>query len=323
MPDYRYFQRLKDEVDVAPLLAELARNRDAWGLEQGRQRRARVQRDAAAVPLRGLRASRQYGRRRRDVHESRDTSKAQRFPLTMAFARQIAEECHGKLGRVRLVQLPGGAHVRPHRDRGDYYRQRDRYHLVLRSDGGSRMRSGDEEVTMGPGELWWFDNKAMHEAWNPGSGERVHLIFDLLPRSPAARRGPPPPPTGLEGLCADPEELLQDSLQQVDGDDAEIVRHAARLYLVGRQQPEQWQRFLIDHGQLREGRKARPIRAAVTVLTPGREAAERERLRHASVWAIEQLEAGFCQWQDLTEEIRSRGGVAQVAQGWLEEQEAG
>jgi len=323
MQQYRHFQRLKGDVDIAPLLAELAANRNPWGLEQGRQRRARVQREAAAVPLRGLRASRQYGRRRRDVHESRDTSKAERFPLTLAFVRQVAEEFDGRLGRVRLVRLPGGAHVRPHRDRGDYYRQRDRYHLVLRSDGGSVMRAADEQVTMSPGELWWFDNKAIHEAWNPGDGDRVHLIFDLLPRRTTSRRGPEPAPTGLEEFAMDSDALLRDSLETVADDDDEIVRHAARLYLVGRERPEQWQRFLVAHGQLQEGRRPRPIRSAVALLAPRQEPARREMLRRAAVWAIEQLEAGHCRWQELHHELRALGGAAQAARNWSESQEAG
>jgi len=33
------------------------------------------------------------------------------------------------------------------------------------------------------GELWWFDNNAMHEAYNDGDTDRIHMIFDLLPSS--------------------------------------------------------------------------------------------------------------------------------------------
>jgi len=33
---------------------------------------------------------------------------------------------------------------------------------------------------MREGELWWFDNKALHEAMNLGSEDRIHLIFDVL-----------------------------------------------------------------------------------------------------------------------------------------------
>ena len=36
---------------------------------------------------------------------------------------------------------------------------------------------------MREGELWWFDNRAVHEAFNDGDEDRIHLIFDLLPRA--------------------------------------------------------------------------------------------------------------------------------------------
>ncbi len=35
---------------------------------------------------------------------------------------------------------------------------------------------------MQTGELWWFDNKQMHEARNDSDEDRIHFIFDLLPR---------------------------------------------------------------------------------------------------------------------------------------------
>lgn len=66
-------------------------------------------------------------------------------------------------------------------DAGVYYRVRDRFHLVLKSRAGSPLTAGDETVVMREGELWTFDNKAVHEARNPTGEPRVHLIFDVLP----------------------------------------------------------------------------------------------------------------------------------------------
>ena len=42
---------------------------------------------------------------------------------------------------------------------------------------------------MGEGELWWFDNKQEHEAINDGDEDRIHMIFDLLPRHLEAEIG--------------------------------------------------------------------------------------------------------------------------------------
>jgi aspartyl/asparaginyl beta-hydroxylase (cupin superfamily) len=134
-----------------------------------------------AIPLRGLRVSAIQGRKRRDVHESRWTTGSRSFPLARAFLKQTARALDSELSRAKIVCLPPGHRVYPHVDRGEYYRLRNRYHLVL-SSTGSWMRAGDEEVRMQRGELWWFDNDQVHEASNDGDSDRIHLIFDLLPR---------------------------------------------------------------------------------------------------------------------------------------------
>jgi len=86
------------------------------------------------------------------------------------------------LSRAKVVRLPAGAKVYPHIDRGEYYRIRDRYHLVFQTAPGNLLRCDDEEVHMKRGELWWFDNKKMHSAINASERDRIHFIFDLLAR---------------------------------------------------------------------------------------------------------------------------------------------
>jgi aspartyl/asparaginyl beta-hydroxylase (cupin superfamily) len=105
------------------------------------------------------------------------------FPVARDFLLRTAQELGASPGRAKLVSLPPGRRVYPHIDRGEYYRLHARFHLVLRSPQGSFLRAGDEEITMREGELWWFDNKQVHEAHNHGDENRIHLIFDLLPRA--------------------------------------------------------------------------------------------------------------------------------------------
>ena len=176
------FRRLKHGCDPAPLIAELEGLEGIWAEQTGRRSAVEVQKEALAVPLRGLVKSAQGGRPRRDVHESRWTSGSHRLPLFQEFLKQVAAEEDGVLGRAKIVRLPAGRQVCPHSDRGEYYKVRDRYHFVLKSTHGSWLKAGDEEVRMQEGELWWFDNKAAHEARNDGQADRIHLIFDLLPR---------------------------------------------------------------------------------------------------------------------------------------------
>ena len=171
------FRLVRDKVDVEPILEEVARQEEAWTVQMGRQKIA-VQREAEAIPIRGLRKSRIGDRKRRDVHESRYTTLSRSFPSVVAFIEGFADEVGARLGRAKIVRLPPGHRVLPHRDRGEYYARRDRYHLILQS-AGSWMRCGEEEVAMREGELWWFDNKEEHEARNDSDRDRVHLIFDL------------------------------------------------------------------------------------------------------------------------------------------------
>jgi hypothetical protein len=181
----QYFQRIRSGIAVQPLLDSVAEVDAAWALQTGRQEKVRVQREARAIPLRGLRKSCLYGRARRDVQESRWTTGSKSFPVLRHVLQTIAEDLEADLGRAKLVLLPAGRRVYPHIDRGRYYQLHDRYHLVLKSSSGSWLRAGDEEVRMREGELWWFDNRQIHEAHNDGAEDRIHLIFDLLP--PAKR----------------------------------------------------------------------------------------------------------------------------------------
>lgn len=180
------FELIKAYVDPTPFLNEIATIDDPWGINEGRQEKIKVQREARAIAIRGLRKSAIGTLERRDVHESRYTSTARLFPYTIAFLESFALEQHGELARAKIVSLPSGHRVYPHIDRGEYYAQRDRYHLVLQSQPGSWLKAGDEQLEMRTGELWRFDNKAVHEAFNGSDNDRIHFIFDLKPISASA-----------------------------------------------------------------------------------------------------------------------------------------
>ncbi len=181
------FRRIRRNIPTLPFLREIASVNEAWAQATGRQDKIAVQREALAIPLRGLRKSQIYGRKRCDVHESRWTTGSAAFPLARAFIIDVATELDADLSRAKIVCLPAGRRVYPHIDRGEYYRLRGRYHFILKSSQGSWMKAGDEELRMREGELWWFDNDQMHEAHNDGDEDRIHIIFDLLPAEMRAR----------------------------------------------------------------------------------------------------------------------------------------
>lgn len=176
----RHFRVMDKTVDIQPLLAEISANENLWLHNTSRQDTITVQRETNTIYLRsavkpfppGVTSS-------NDVHESHRTRTAVYFPTVLAWAEQFAEAQQRELGRVTLVRLAPKGRVYPHIDHGDYYRMRDRYHLILHSPIGSLLRAGDEWVRMKPGECWWFNNKEPHEAYNESDDWRIHLIFDV------------------------------------------------------------------------------------------------------------------------------------------------
>lgn len=186
----QYFRLIQSGIDPAPFLAEIAAVPYAFAAVTGRQDKIAVQREAMSIPLRGMKASAAAGREPRNVHESRWTTGSVRYPLARGFIEKTANALDGLLSRAKIVCLPAGHRVYPHVDRGEYYRLRNRYHLVLKSSLGSWLKSGGEEVRMREGELWWFDNDQLHEAHNDGDEDRIHIIFDLLPRTRVAEAWP-------------------------------------------------------------------------------------------------------------------------------------
>ena len=178
----RHFTRIAGHVDTIPLLAELDAAPEMWLVDTSRQRKVRCQRHTRNIFLRAPRKPLPPGARNaNDVHDSRIAPAAGKFPRALAYCESVAEALGGTLGRATLVALLPHSRVLPHVDAGAYYRIRDRFHLVLRSPGGSPLSAGGETVVMRPGELWAFDNKARHWADNPSGEPRVHLIFDMLP----------------------------------------------------------------------------------------------------------------------------------------------
>jgi aspartyl/asparaginyl beta-hydroxylase (cupin superfamily) len=175
----KFFRRVGSGIDVAPLLAEIQAQEDAWLANTSRQDKIHVQRETNTIFLRSA-------VRRPDLHvnenqESQPTQISANFPRAMNTMTKIAEAMKSSLSRATIVRLKPKSQVGQHIDTGSYYLIRHRFHLVLRSPSGSVLISGNEAVRMRAGELWWFDNKQHHSAFNESDEWRIHYIFDLLP----------------------------------------------------------------------------------------------------------------------------------------------
>jgi hypothetical protein len=175
----RFFRLIQSGVDVAPLLSEASARMELWAVNTSRQDRIAVQRDTNTIFIRSPVSRPDLAVN--DNQESRFTGLAPLFPKAVALMSGLAKTMNAELSRATIVRLKPKGSVARHTDAGSYYLIRDRYHLVLYSGAGSILRSGDEEVRMRAGELWWFNNKQFHESYNESDEWRIHYIFDLLP----------------------------------------------------------------------------------------------------------------------------------------------
>ncbi len=318
----KHFELIQKDIDVLPMLEELVRNANAWNARAGQQKKAQVPCEASGIAIRDLRASHIRGRRRCDVHESHNTSLASQFPAVVAFLERFAIEQDAELGRARLVRLGGEGCVHPHVDRGNYYAQRDRFQLVIQSPQGSRLQVGDEDQNMQVGELWWFDNMQVHEAKNASKGDRVHLLFDLLPRVPTRRRSPPPPRIDLESVSHNLNDMLRETRVTLERGEMRVVQDAVCLYLVGREDPRRWERFQQKWDNTTDGAIVHPMQRTISLVLGEDEATAKKvrRCTRVMVWALEEIETGSLRWDQVTDAIAEAGGMRKVAQAWKQAQ---
>lgn len=93
------------------------------------------------------------------------------------FAKNVG---NGIIANASIASLNPNSDVKEHYDPGCYYMIRDRYHVVLQSEG-SRQVFEEDEYFFEEGDIWWFNTKVKHSAYNNSNNPRIHLIFDVLP----------------------------------------------------------------------------------------------------------------------------------------------
>ena len=106
------------------------------------------------------------------------------FINTKKFLKQFINDFDGKLASVVFYKLKGKSGVGKHIDSGEYYEDKDRFHLVIKGRYRYTVNEvhpylGKESVIYNEGELWWFNNKKPHESWNFTREERIILVFDV------------------------------------------------------------------------------------------------------------------------------------------------
>ena len=176
------FKRLQSEVNILPLLKQVAENWDDWYVNTNRQKNLRPQKESMEIRLvEGIHlpGTGIEGKQKRfdDSNETLKTKLYDKYNECVYFLNWFLKTYGGKLYRVSIVHLPAGGKVYPHKDGGKYYENKNRFHLVL--SGYYDYTVGDETQRLGAGDLFWFDNQKMHSSANATPIPRISLIFDV------------------------------------------------------------------------------------------------------------------------------------------------
>jgi hypothetical protein len=110
------------------------------------------------------------------------------YPASLAVRDEIAPLLNAvagavdmqEMGRILIVKLKPGGHVKEHSDEGSYADYFSRFHIVLATNPQCTNTTGGESDHWPVGTAWWFNHKQMHTADNGGDTDRIHIIVDAV-----------------------------------------------------------------------------------------------------------------------------------------------
>lgn len=162
------------KVDVSELKKEIEKNENFWTFDKSRQK-IYEQKDTETIPL--VNSRMRMGQKFCNNHEIFSTPLLNYFPSVVNFITYFIKTYQGECGRVAIVRLKPAAGVVKHIDFGEYYRLRQRFHLVV--SGSYEYHVEDEYDIFSEGDLFWFNSQKIHWSKNIGTEDRVVLIFDI------------------------------------------------------------------------------------------------------------------------------------------------
>ena len=102
--------------------------------------------------------------------------------LILPILELMEEKTNGLVARAMLARLPPKSRVHPHRDSGRLFEISRRFHIPITTNPKCSVVVAGREVFMNTGECWEISNLRTHSAVNAGDTDRVHLIFDIIPK---------------------------------------------------------------------------------------------------------------------------------------------
>ena len=179
------FLRIRDNLNVRPLIQELDSNLSLWSQITKRQDyEGSAHKETQSIFLRWCRGG--------SVEEAFTDLDAIDYPALDALpaARALMGDFTEitkvqKVGRCLLTLLPPGSRITAHADEGAYAEHYQRFHICVMNffDSNFYCHRDDtygEFVNMSGGELWWFNHQQKHWVNNDSAYPRVTMIIDAV-----------------------------------------------------------------------------------------------------------------------------------------------
>lgn len=111
-------------------------------------------------------------------HESIWYPAADKLPSIKILAHEIMYLVKGeRLGGILITRIPPGGISKPHVDLGWHAEYYDKYALQLESHPQQAFCFEEGCFSARPGDLYWFNNQALHWVPNESPVDRITLIF--------------------------------------------------------------------------------------------------------------------------------------------------
>lgn len=179
----RYFNRVFEGLDVAPILAELDAQPDLWDAHSER-------RTAPNSPHAGMEDIWVRARGQDDL-DSPNAFREPHWPVfypawsALPAIQPVVWALMGmtkavQLGNVLITRIPPGQRILPHADSGwapEWFTTK--FYIVLKGNPDCINHCMDESVCMAAGEIWQFENRLTHSVENRGTTERMSLIVTM------------------------------------------------------------------------------------------------------------------------------------------------
>lgn len=176
--DFRFI--LHDKVDVSKIINHLKKYNSEWLINQSRQTISSVHKHTNSIFVYDYSADWVPGSKY-DLQIKTDDHII--INIIKPIVDKLEKLHNGKVGKAVFIKLPPFKNVDKHQDFGGYLESVRRHHIPIVTNKNVSFFVDGQKQFMDIGEIWEVNNNKLHQVWNEGETDRVHLLIDIIPNN--------------------------------------------------------------------------------------------------------------------------------------------